>query len=242
MNEPGKPLKNYSIDRFEALSANAGSDGGEFVSLQVANQTASEFIPITISVENQSSVFGDEHSLKTAQERANLLEQDAYEKGFAQGERDGLELGEKKSEKIIEKMESLFTELTHLKDAMIKQYEKEILDLIFAIARKIVHCQTRSDEGVVRNTILKALKLAAQKGKIIVRVNPEDYDVVEKIRPELIKEFKDVKSIMITSDHSISRGGCFLETTGGDIDATVEAQLEKIYHSLEQTFLGNECT
>ncbi|MBL7195970.1 MAG: FliH/SctL family protein [Pseudomonadota bacterium] len=242
MNEPDKAIKNYPMDSFEPLSVSAGRDDREFVSLRAANQTMSEFIPIITGVENQRSVFVDEDNQESDQEKADLLEQEAYAKGFAQGERDGFEMGEKKAEKIVEKIERLFSELTHLKDDMIKLYEKEILDLIFIIAGKIVYYRTRSEESGVKNTILKALKLAAQKSKIVVRVNPEDYDLVEKMRPELFTEFKDVKSIMITSDHSISRGGCFLETPGGDVDATIEAQLEKIYQILEQTFLENEGT
>jgi len=39
--------------------------------------------------------------------------------------------------------------------------------------------------------------------------------------------------MIVTSDPSITRGGCFLETPYGDVDARVETQLEKIYQSLE---------
>ena len=39
-------------------------------------------------------------------------------------------------------------------------------------------------------------------------------------------------------DESITRGGCFLETPCGDVDARVETQLEKVYQCLEAVFAG----
>jgi hypothetical protein len=37
----------------------------------------------------------------------------------------------------------------------------------------------------------------------------------------------------VTSDPCISRGGCLLETPYGDVDATLETRLEKIYQAVE---------
>jgi flagellar assembly protein FliH len=141
---------------------------------------------------------------------------------------------------LVENIEALFTELNHAKDDIIRQYEKEILDLVFAIAGKIAHHQIRSNENAVKQTIINAMEMAAQRSKITVRVSPEDYDIVERVRPELFAEFKEAKSIIVSSDQSVSRGGCFLETPSGDVDATVEAQMEKIYQSLEEAFCANE--
>ena len=64
--------------------------------------------------------------------------------------------------------------------------------------------------------------------------NPEDIDYIEKSRTQFFAEAKGLESISITSDPSITRGGCFLETCYGDIDASVETRLEKVYQSLEQ--------
>jgi len=232
MNAQVASMTNEKTDLFEPISLNSKSEDHNFVSLHDVNQTKAEFMPYTTA--------GDLDSRTDPQDRANLLEQEAYEKGFAQGEKDGFELGEKKAIKIVEKIENILGEMTHLREAILKHHEKDILDLVFAIAEKIVHFQIRSGETVVKDAILNALKLAGQKSKVVIRVNPEDYDFVENIRPDLFTEYEELKSIIVTSDHSISRGGCFLETPSGDVDARIEAQLEQIYQSMQATLIEND--
>ena len=232
MNEKEESFNKKPRDEFEHMALNSKREDHNFVSLHDVNQTKSEFMPYTTA--------GDVDSMPDPRERANLLEQEAYEKGFAQGEKDGFELGEKKAIKIVEKIENILVEMTDLREAILKHHEKDILDLVFAIAEKIVHFQIRSGATVVKDAILNALKLAGQKGKVVIRVNPEDYDFVENIRPELFTEYKELKSIVVTSDHSISRGGRFLETPGGDVDARIEAQLEQIYQSMQETFESSQ--
>jgi flagellar assembly protein FliH len=234
MNEQNQSLKKNKSDVFEPLALGIEKDNSPFEYLQSTNALDSEFTPIAAGSEDQARGIADENSIEDAQGKAALLEQEGYEKGFAQGEKDGLELGEKKAAKFVEKIENLFMQSIPLKDEIIKQHESQILDLIFAIAGKVVHHQIKIDESIVKDTILNALQLSVQKSKIVIRVNPKDYDFVEKLRPDLFTKFNEVKSIIVSSDQSISRGGCFLETPGGDVDARVEAQLEKISQSLEE--------
>jgi flagellar biosynthesis/type III secretory pathway protein FliH len=48
----------------------------------------------------------------------------------------------------------------------------------------------------------------------------------------------NVKSIVITSDPTIARGGCLLETPSGDVDASIETQLHSLYQSLKEAYLS----
>ncbi len=223
--KPARPLINRGA---------GGKDKADFISLHIGDGEKGDFIPLEQGEDNYKKRQEAEDILKDAHKKVALLEQEAYEKGFAQGEKDGLELGEKKAIKVIENIENLFLEISHLKKEILKQYEKEILELIFAIAKKIIHDQITLDEKAIKNTVFKALNLTAEKSEIVLRVNPEDFDFVERLRPEFFTKFNELKSIMVTSDPSITRGGCFLETSYGDVDATVETRLEKIYQSLEE--------
>jgi flagellar assembly protein FliH len=221
------------MESFESPSLSGETDKPDFISLQAGGEKKPDFIPLEHSGDNYKKRKEAEDIVKKAQEKGALLEREAYEKGFAQGEKDGLELGEKRGLKVVENIENFFIEMSNLKKEILKQYEKEILELIFAIAKKIIHHQITSDEKAVEDTVLEALRLAVEKSEITLRVNPEDFDYVERLRPDFFAKFEELKSIMVTSDPSITRGGCFLETAYGDLDARVETQLEKIYQSLE---------
>jgi flagellar biosynthesis/type III secretory pathway protein FliH len=211
-----------------------------FVSISVAENEQADFIPYESIGKDENEIKKEDDILLEGQDRTALLEQEAYEKGFAQGEKDGLEIGKKKARKWIENIENLFIELGHLKKKIIKQSEKEIISIVFAVTEKIVHHEIKTADRALSETIYRAINLAVDKSKIVCRVNPEDYDLVEQLKPELFVKIKEMKSMIVTSDPSISRGGCRLETSCGDVDASVESQLEKIHLCLEESYNGDE--
>jgi flagellar assembly protein FliH len=225
----------YEMEIFEPFGKQQNSRDKDFISLRNGAQEKSKFIPL----EGLKNTDGSENAggdvLQNPQENFDRLEQEAYEKGFAQGEKDGFELGEKKALKIIDNIEKLFMEIASLKQDILRENEKEILDLIFAVVEKIVHHEVRQDDTAIKEAILNALDMAMEKSKVIFNVNPDDYDFVEKLRPDLFRQNNEIKSIVVTSDPAISSGGCFLETPRGNIDATIESKLEKIYQCLQET-------
>ena len=231
-----RPWKIFKLNSFESDALPGKTNKSEFVNLQKPGTKKADFISLEKGGDNPKKGKEFNNILREAREKAVFIEQDAYEKGFAQGEKDGLELGEKKGIKVIENIESILIELSRLKKEIPKQYEKEILDLTFAIAKKIIHREIATDESAIKETILNALHFAVEKSKVILRVNPEDFDYVEKLRTQFFAEVKDLKSISMTSDPSISKGGCFLETPYGDIDARVGTQLEEVQQSIEEAF------
>jgi flagellar assembly protein FliH len=177
-----------------------------------------------------------EDMIQQAQERIALLEQEAYEKGFEQGERDGRDLGEKKAGKLLNHFENLLLELANMKKALLEQYEKEILELVFAIAKKIIHQKIENEEHVIEHSVMRALTMATDKSQVDLRINPDDLETIERLKPELVVRFNEIKSIVVTSDPSVTRGGCLVETPYGDVDASIEIQLEKIYTCLNSTY------
>ena len=243
VTDKGKPWKRYEMEAFEPFSSpkeKNRTDFVDFVSLQLADKKNADFVPFNESKDNQkkreAAKKRSEDIIREAQEKAEQLEKEAYEEGFAQGEKDGVQLGEKKALKVMENIENILTEMSHLKKELIKKYEKEILETIFAIAKKIIHLQIGSDGSAIEGTVLKALHMATDKSRIILKVNPEDFDYVERLRPEFFSKFEDLKSVVVNSDPSVTRGGCVIETPYGDVDARIETQLEQIYESLERSF------
>jgi len=231
--EEGETWARFEMESLESPSLSRETDKPDFISLEAGGEKKPDFIPLEHSGDNYKKRKEAEDIVKKAQEKGALLEREAYEKGFAQGEKDGLDLGEKKALKVVENIENFFTEMSNLRKEILKQYERQILELIFSIAKKIIHHQIGSDEKAIEDTVLKAVHLAVEKSKIALRVNPEDFDYVERLRPEFFAKFKELKSIVVTSDPSITRGGCFLETPYGDVDARIETELEMIYQCLE---------
>ena len=173
--------------------------------------------------------------LARAKEKGALIEREAYEAGFAQGEKDGFEIGAKKLDKMLDLTEQTLKGMVAYKSEFIKLYEKEIFQLIFHIAEKVVRGKVEIDHTIVRETILEAFNLVVDRSEVTIRISPEDIEYVKEIRAEFLDGIKDLKSITIESDPSVSPGGCFMETVFGHVDARLENQLERIARAVEQT-------
>ena len=231
-----KPWVKFELDSFESPSLLGHGQGTGFVPAQADHGEGGDFIPLKETTDYHKKRRQADDILKDAREKADRMEREAYEKGFAQGEKDGVELGQRKAVKVIENIERLLVEISTVKEEILRQYEREILEIVFAIAQKVIHRQIQSDDKVIEGSVLEVMKLAVEKSRITLRVNPEDLEYIEELRPKLFSTFKELKALTVTGDDSITRGGCFLETPYGDVDARVETQLERIHQCIEGAF------
>jgi len=166
--------------------------------------------------------------LDAARKRAVELESEAYEKGFAQGEKDGLEMGVKKAEKTLERMESVLQHLEGHHREFVREHENHMIGLICSIAKRAVGSAAAVDNRSVRHSILEALEQAADCREITVRVNGQHLDYVKEIRPEFFGVLRGLKSVNLVPDSSVSPGGCVMETSFGRVDACLETRMEQI--------------
>jgi flagellar assembly protein FliH len=166
--------------------------------------------------------------LKQARDKALFVEKEAYEKGFAQGEKDGLAMGEKRLEAITQQLKNILAETESQRGHLYKTYEKEMLQLVLSIAKKIVHREVKQSEELILSTLKESLRHVVDQRKITVHVNPVDYQhllVPSSPSPALLGESE---RIQLVKDPSVTRGGCLIETAFGDVDGTIEGQLDRI--------------
>jgi flagellar assembly protein FliH len=237
ISEAGAIWHRFDADSPQSHSLPRKEEKADFVSFRSEGKENPEFTPLEEPRSEHTIRKRAEEILEEAQSKTAFLEREAYEKGFAQGEKDGCELGQKKIVKSIENIENLFIEFGNLKTEILKQFEKEILELVFSIAQKIVHKKIDEDDKIIKEAVIEAMHSVTEKSQIVIKVNPEDFDTIENMKPEFFGTFKDLKSVVVTPDLSVNRGGCLLETPYGDIDASVEARLDKIHQCLNRAFL-----
>jgi flagellar assembly protein FliH len=187
---------------------------------------------------NQAAKEMEEKILKQARDRAFLIEREAYEKGFAQGERDGLELGEKRLESVLDTFHEILEETGRLRRDLYQKCEGEMVQLVFALTRKILRHDLPLPEGWVKETVKAAFQYVLEPRKVILHLSPKDYQYFLSHPGDFLfsREGKEEDKAQVVADPSITRGGCFLETPLGDIDATLENQIEALTASVWQKF------
>jgi flagellar assembly protein FliH len=187
-------------------------------------------------IDKEDDLLGEKEDRKT---RLARLEKEAYEKGFEQGQKDGLALEKSKVTEFGKQLENLFTGLRDLKPRIFSESEGEILKLVVMIARKIVHEEIKMDNKVIVNTIRSALSFLVDKRRLKIVINPDDMEEVRKILPDLSRLTKG-GHFQLTEDHSIEKGGCILETGFGRINATIADQLSMLEEEIEKRFVSDQ--
>ncbi len=172
--------------------------------------------------------IGIDRMLEVARKKAEAIEREAYLKG----EKRGLEEGGKKLEITINGLEKLLDEIKSFKEKKYQDAEKDLLNLVLLISKKIIQQEVTLNKNMVLNIIKAAITSAIGNEEIKIRINSEDYDNVVQHKEEFIKHVDGLKNISFEADNSILQGGCLVETIYGDIDARLDKQLETMKESL----------
>jgi flagellar assembly protein FliH len=163
-------------------------------------------------------------------------EQQAYCRGFGDGERKGHELGEQAGlESAMQKLESLLRgghkllgELGELHRQTCRDVEADLVQLALAVARKIVGRDVSLGPDAVTRIIREALTRVEHAGRITIKLNPADLELLADIKPQLLSGLPEAGRAVFEADEGIARGGCLIETDEGEVDARIERQFQVV--------------
>jgi flagellar assembly protein FliH len=84
----------------------------------------------------------------------------------------------------------------------------------------------------VADVVRGAIRRAADRSALVARVNPRDLAACRAAVPGIMEEMGGVQRLEVVDDPRVSPGSCLLETSSGDVDATIESQLGRILEAL----------
>jgi flagellar assembly protein FliH len=167
---------------------------------------------------------------------ADHIEREAYEKGYATGEKAGFEMGEEKAKVLIDKLEALLVEVATLRTRMVRQLEPQCVELSVSIARKILARElTAKPEEIVKMAKEGLLKLE-RTGLVTVKVNPLLFDFFMKHKPDLARIHPE---IAFDADPSVSRFGTVVMGPVEDVVTDLDEQLRNLIKDIGER-LGHE--
>ncbi len=225
------PLEHQDLETEPISCSESESEQESFATKSDELPPIPEIIEIRRKAQEEMERFKEE-----TYHNCTIMEKDAWEKGFKNGEVEGIKAGEKKAQTLIASMNTLLSEIASLKSSLLTQYEREILELIFSVSEKIMHCEISLDQRVIQETVLHTLQLASEKEGLILRLNPEDVSLIETLQASSADSSGKLTAVSLKADPSVSRGGCHLETPHGDIDASIETRLKRVYQTLIRRF------
>lgn len=172
--------------------------------------------------------------LKEVKEKALFIEREAYMKGFEQGEKDGRELGLKRFEVITQQLGNVLEGIKHQIKKVQQDYERDILKLMLDIGKRIFRQAALAQEELILNVLKEAFQYVSGRGEVLIRLHPADYQYLLTHQDRVPFPLEPKEGIRFIKDPSLTRGGCILETSFGEVDATYEAQFEEMMALLLQ--------
>ncbi|TCL66541.1 flagellar assembly protein FliH [Hydrogenispora ethanolica] len=175
-----------------------------------------------------------ERILAEARDQALKLREDARREGEAAGRK---EARKEWSAKLTEAAQLIATiEAERLE--RIAGSEPELLRLAAAIAEKIIGAELTTDPHQHLELVRNALSRVANASSILLKVHPEDAQWLSEHLPELREVFQGPTPLQLENDETIPRGGCYIETERGSVDARVKLQLERLLNELLKAGTG----
>ena len=96
------------------------------------------------------------------------------------------------------------------------------------IARKIVHQELSQNPEVIATIARETIREMPAKGPLILKVHPDDYQVLNDKLPVLQAEFEHLDQIQLVASDGLERGSCILETLVGKVDAGLNTRFAEI--------------
>lgn len=168
-------------------------------------------------------------------EELEQIRAEAYNEGFATGERDGFHSGQLKAQQEArERLEARVAELEALMSHLMEpirdqdeQIEDMLLELVETMVRQVVQRELHSDSSQIRQVLrgaLKALPVGAEQ--IRIYLNPTDFETVRAIRE------RHEESWRLLEDDQLLPGGCRVEAEHSQVDASRETRLQQVIQQL----------
>jgi len=162
--------------------------------------------------------------LPTAEE-VERIHQQAYQEGFAAGMRDGRAQGDAFSLHQRELLIELERAMEQFEGVMAEQ----ILALAVEISRQMVRQTIKHDPKVILAVVREALEMLPLSAQgLVLALHPEDAGLVQ----QMLAELNERSGWRIVEDAHIERGGCRIESSTSEIDATVESRWKRIVAAL----------
>ncbi len=150
--------------------------------------------------------------------------QEAQAAGRRDGDNATRQLFEQQLEAELSKLRQIIRELTASGPKLRRQSEQDLVRLSIAIARRILHRELTIDPDALTGIVKAAFERLEHREVHQLRTDPDSEAIVRKA----VEGLGLARNIKIIADPTLRPSALILETTRGDLDASLETQLSEI--------------
>ncbi len=214
----------------------------DFSSGGAKSQEAHRVKLVQAEIEKLKAIISEkENDIIALQNQVEEVKESSYKNGFNEGyEKSKQDLSESFEMNFSEKIttystqiDSVISDLVQAKKGVVLESEKSIIELVFAIVRKITHNEIATNSAMIVDVIKDALPAVDSALTLEIIAHPNDVAV--------LKEFEDLwmpltmkrDSISYIEKETVKQGGLVVSTNLGTVDAQIDKVIENIELSIK---------
>lgn len=176
--------------------------------------------------------------LAAAEAEKKRIEQEARDRGMAQGLEEGRQAGRREYEEKMAEALGLIDEVGRERQQVQRRYEEDLLVLIRTMVERLVGHEVSVNPLVIKNCLQGAMQFVVENSMVKVHLHAEDFQRLREMSLEDPSLLQGAKRVELIEDGAISQGGCLLETEFGEIDATLETCRDRLFELVDRAFLA----
>lgn len=166
-------------------------------------------------------------ALAAATAEAERIREHARAEGHAEGRAAGHADGLAEVASATASLGEALAGVEALRDEVAQAVEHDAIQLALELAEKVLAASLQARPELVVEVVQGALRRASDRRRITVLVNPRDLETVKSAIGDLQTQANGIEPADLQGDQRVGVGGAIVRTVEGEVDASVETQLER---------------
>lgn len=138
---------------------------------------------------------------------------------------------QKELEEPIQNIKSLLADLSALRQQVFEDCEKEMIDLLQLISKKLFAKELSLQPDILTNLIKNSLNEMLKEREIDIRINPKDHEHLKTSLDELQESGVQVR---VTEDRSVDAGCAELVSKNQKIDLDIDKVIDSFFSRVRE--------
>jgi flagellar assembly protein FliH len=173
---------------------------------------------------------------RAAGEGERLLDR-ARAQGYAEGHEKGLQDGLAETAAAAQALGEALQGVRELREQIAQEVEHDAVELALALSAKVLAGALELEPQRVLDVVRGVLRRVTDRRHITLLVDPADVEIVSGALSDLQTQLGGIELCDVQADRRVGRGGAVVRTVEGEIDLTIETQLQRA----RELMLGEPC-
>lgn len=175
--------------------------------------------------------------MEEAKQEAEDLKNNAYEEGFASGQKAGYDQGIKEADELKAKLNREFQEkeasLSRFYQEKMRDLEPALIDTLTDVYEHIFNVNFSDNREVIVHLMRNALQQMESSQEYLIHVSTEDFSFVSMQKSSLIEAGGAVNANFdVIEDVTLKQNQCLIETENGIFDCSLGVELQELKKEL----------